>query len=333
LIDEADGKFIAKIVRRGVPIKNAADLLGWIKFDEHTGVVEITNLRAQLARSFLDIGYSTKKDSKELAGAHGEGAKVGALVLVREGYGVIYEASGFNWRFYFPPLKDFRNNEPVSRLYCSLTVIPGKKLEAPVPEKQLRNLIANPGQDVTVRIGAVGPAKGPNGRPVTMDIFRSWIGVSMDLDRPSEIIETRPYGSIILDERFAGKIYLKSLHLENIEPSKPYKHAYDFSVGVTNRDRGSMLSQRQEAKYVAWMWSDAIHRNQPQMIENYVEMITSMEVEWADVNLIASFLNERTAWRIWKFLRNQDPERELFYHGTRNADRVLYTSRFSIILA
>jgi hypothetical protein len=100
LIDEPDGKFVAKIVRRRVPINNATDVLGWIKFDENTGIVELTNLRAQLSRSFLDIGCSTKKNSKGLAGAHGEGAKAGALVLVREGYGVVYDASGFNWRFF-----------------------------------------------------------------------------------------------------------------------------------------------------------------------------------------------------------------------------------------
>jgi hypothetical protein len=332
LIDEADGKFVAKIVRRGVPIKNATDLLGWINFDENTGVVEITNLRVQLARSFLDIGYSTKKNSKGLAGAHGEGAKAGALVLVREGYGVVYEASGFNWRFCFPPAKAFRNKEPASRLYCSLTPISKKNSEAPAPEQQSTDLIANPCRDVTVRIGAVGPIKGTNRKPVTMDIFRSWIGVYMDLDRPSEIIETRPYGSIILDERFTGKIFLKGLHIENIDASKLYKYAYDFSTGATDRDRGSLLNQRQQARYLAWMWSHAIHHNRPRMIENYVAMITNTEVEWADVNLLATFLSKSTAWKIWKFLRNQDPSRDNFYHGTRNADKVLHFSHFSLIL-
>jgi hypothetical protein len=64
------------------------------------------------------------------------------------------------------------------------------------------------------------------------------------------------------------------------------------------------------------------------MIENYVAMITSMEDEWADVNLIAKFLDRPTAWTIWNFIRNQDPLRGLFYHSRQTADKVSHISLF-----
>lgn len=66
-------------------------LLGFISWEN--GVLEFTNFGAQLSRSSLDMGKTTKRQKDDLAGIHGDGFKVASLVMVRKGYKVRYEAS------------------------------------------------------------------------------------------------------------------------------------------------------------------------------------------------------------------------------------------------
>src|SRR6266487_3996847 len=100
-IESSDHHFVAKVIRRGQQHPDGTPtLLGWIRFDSGTGVIEITNCNAQLGPSFVDIGRSTKKKSNALAGGYGEGAKIAALILTRDGYQFQYQATSFNWKFY-----------------------------------------------------------------------------------------------------------------------------------------------------------------------------------------------------------------------------------------
>lgn len=94
-----------------------------------------------------------------------------------------------------------------------------------------------------MRIGSIESGKG---RKVTMEEFRAWIKVSLDLHRPSNAIETGA-GSIILHENFRGKIFLKGLHLENYQSSKLFKYGYNFANGSVDRDRKKMANAYQEA--------------------------------------------------------------------------------------
>jgi hypothetical protein len=292
-------------------------LLGWIRFDSGTGLIEITNCNAQLGPTFIDIGGSTKKKSNALAGGYGEGAKIAALILTRDGYQVQYQSTSFNWKFYLGGPKGLN-------FFCSLSPISDRELgyrraqhEAAFRQGTLRDMVANPGEDVMVRIGSIESGKG---KKVTMEEFRAWIKVSLDLHRPSNAIETG-VGSIILDESFSGKIFLKGLHLENYQSSKLFKYGYNFANGSVDRDRKKMANAHQEAYDLATLWASGIEHHQEITLAKYVEMMLD-DTEWADVNLVERYISRPTLQKIWQFLLNKDPAREVFYHDDRNGDLV-----------
>jgi hypothetical protein len=89
-----------------------------------------------------------------------------------------------------------------------------------------------------VRIGSIESGKG---RKVTIEEFRAWIKVSLNLYRPSNAIETGA-GSIILNENFCRKIFLKGLHLKNYQLLKLFKYGYNFANSSVDRDRKKMAN-------------------------------------------------------------------------------------------
>lgn len=298
-------------------------LLGFISWDK--GTIQYSNFGAQLARRCLNMGTTTKRDDDDLAGTHGEGFKVASLVMVRRGYHVRYEASSFYWNFAFG-----RNDKDV--LYCKLSAVKEKKLKklmdvfaAKAKRGIRRELKGNIWEDVTVRIGVVHG----QGKRVEKADFLRWIKVSLDLDSPSNVITT-PYGSLILDERFKGRIYLKGLYLE-AEPAMPFKFCYNFYRGEVNRDRERFSNTKEEAKTLAKIWAEAVKLDEASSLPHLVEMLQA-DKKWADVNLAQDYMSEETAKAIWKRLRDENIEGKRFYYYAQDGDKVrfpLFSSHFS----
>ena len=161
-------------------------MLGYIRFVEDKGTLELTNFGAQLSRKSLDLGATSKRDKTHLAGTHGEGFKVAALVMARHGYQVRFEASSYYWSFRFGGPGD-------KHLYCHLTPISETKIKKQMKANRAetsqgfpRDLKANNWEDVTVRIGRL---YGPQwGKRIEKQQFLSWVKVAIDLDQPPEFL-------------------------------------------------------------------------------------------------------------------------------------------------
>jgi hypothetical protein len=297
------------------------ELLGFILWND--GTIQYSNLGAQLSRKALNFGVSTKRNDDDLAGVHGEGFKVASLVMIRRGYRVRYEASKFYWNFQF-------GGRDGDLLYCKLTQMEGKKLEKQMAEYEARvrsgsarELKANIWEDVTVKIGRVQG----RGDRIERDDFLRWIKISLDLDRPSKIIRTR-HGSLILDDEFRGRIYLKSLLLEG-ESATPFKFCYNFYTGQINRDRQRLSSPREEARTLAKIWGEAVTLNEEAALPELIELLQA-DKPWPDVNLAEEHMSKETAQKVWQKLRNANADRKLFYYFDQNGDKVrLPTSKRS----
>jgi hypothetical protein len=114
-----------------------------------------------------------------------------------------------------------------------------------------RELKANNWEDVTVRISRV---HGPHwGEKIEKRQFMSWIKVAIDLDPPSRCFETA-HGTLIQDESFGNKVYLKGLLLEGNSLAKSFKFGYNLVEGVVNQDRQRLSDTREEAKVLANIW-------------------------------------------------------------------------------
>ena len=288
-------------------------MLGFILWND--GTIQYSNFGAQLSRKALNFGMSTKSEDDDLAGVHGEGFKVASLVMIRKGYRVRYEASQFYWNFQF-------GGRDGDLLYCKLTRMDGKKLDKLMGEYKTRvksgstrELKANIWEDVTVKIGRVLG----RGERVDRADFLRWMKISLDLDRPSTIIRTR-YGSLILDDQFKGRIYLKGLLLEG-ESTNPFKFCYNFYRGEVNRDRERLSSPTDEAKTLARIWGEAVRLNEAAALPKLVEMLQG-DTPWADANRVEEYISIETARRIWKRLQDENARGILFYYYNQHGDQV-----------
>ena len=164
-------------------------------------------------------------------GVHRPAWQVLALVmLLYKGHQVHYEASKYHGNLCFSG-----NNK--RQLYCCLSPISEtklkKKIEAystKVNKGTSRKLTANIWEDVSVKLGRL---HGSQGRGIAMADFKKWLEVSIDLDRPSKVIEIA-HGNLILDPKFSGRVYLKGLLLESYSSATKFRFGYNLFQGHVN---------------------------------------------------------------------------------------------------
>jgi hypothetical protein len=275
------------------PLGLNRELLGYIWFKRKEGSVKITNFQAKLERRNLELGSSTKRGNNTMAGTHGEGLKLAALVLRREKRRVRITSSKYNWTFGFRgPTK--------SIFFCKLTPAPPTQLDA--VNKILGNLKADPATDVSIVID-----KGRDGKEISEEEFRTWLRVSLDVERPkdpTDIIET-PQGDLILDENYAGKMYLKGLLLPSGGSTIKTQHAgYNLLRGQINRDRERLKNEDEESQTLMHIWEHAIETCGDKVLQRYISLLQENS-DCVDVNRAERLISRRTALAIWERLKSQ----------------------------
>ncbi|KIX03818.1 uncharacterized protein Z518_07371 [Rhinocladiella mackenziei CBS 650.93] len=287
--------------------KASQELLGFIRFNKSVGSLELSNFNAHLEVKHLGIGESSKVGQDKFAGTHGEGFKIAALVMRREGHSVRFASSSYYWNF------GFRGANRAT-LCCSLRQA---KAEAVKRKQEVyankvtapnfrRGLTANIWEDVTVRIGK---GRGDDGTKLLEKDFRSWMEVSIDLNPPksTKIIRT-DYGDLILDSRFAGHIYLKGLRIPGHGSSdRDYVFGYNFIRGSINRDRQRLANPLEEAELLAQIWHESMRAKGDDITDAYINLFRDHE-ECADIALAIEKLSLCTAKIIWHRLRSSFPD-------------------------
>ena len=308
-------------------VSSSPELLGYIRFNKKAGNLEITNFKAQLRRKFLSMGRTSKRDLEVLAGIHGEGFKLAALVMRRNEYSVRYTASSFYWNFGFRGT--YRDH-----LYCQLS--PAKMELVEKRRKDYATKAARPNfnrgpfaniwEDVRL---VVGKGRGPYGNKISEDDFRIWLKTTLDLDQPSEIVQTAD-GDLILDEEFSSRIYLKGLLIpgHNSSHGREYVFGYNFIRGDINRDRERLASEAEEAEMLANIWGKAMIAKGDSIIDRYVRLFLESE-DCTDIALANKNLSLSTTRIMWTRLRTSSPD--VFFYCNRehshpdHDDQVRYT--------
>ena len=72
-------------------------ILGSLTFDPIQNKLLLVNKYTSLHKRILLLGYTKKSQKREVIGQFGEGLKIGALALVREGGIVSMETSDDRW--------------------------------------------------------------------------------------------------------------------------------------------------------------------------------------------------------------------------------------------
>ena len=295
---------------------NTGKLLGFIRYEEKTGRLELVNFRAQLSLSSLALGYTTKQNQGKLAGCHGEGFKLAALVFLRKGYAVHIAASSHYWKFHW-------GKNDSRQLYCKITAPREHVLQqqrgaydAIVQGRSPREKRANILADVKFTVGLY---RG-DGKNIPAEDIRHWIKTTLDLYPPALIIQSSK-GRLILDPQYSNMVYLKGLLLERAPKSKNFKFGYDLNEGTVNRDRHWVRDPELVASNLVTIWEEAIEKNQAATLAKYVNMHRDA-VKWADVDLAADHITQTLAQKIWQFLCTENSEGEMFYHDSTHGDSV-----------
>lgn len=279
--------------------------------------MEFTNFGSALNRQCLELGYSSKVVDDRLAGGHGEGLKIAALILCRNQHHVKISANGFYWNFRF-------GGKQGHNFYCRLHPASADKIvrlkaayEARCAAGRQRQLAANIWEDVSVLI-----EKGHNnGCPLKIEELRDWMRTTIDIYPPTERIRTLN-GDLILDPAYAGKLYLKGIQVPLVSAGKhDFCFGYNLMSGSLNRDRQQMMDIEEEARNVALIWEGAIRQQEERTVPLYTGLLRYQPLS-ADVKLAERETSKATAERIWTGLLSEAKTAGTFYYCEDRGDAV-----------
>jgi len=215
------------------------------------GMLVIENEGARLPREAMLIGYSTKRDKKEMLGQFGEGLKLGAMALVRDGYKVRILNGDEVWK------PEIRKSE---------------KFNADVLAFDIKKTRGAGYDGVKVEIENVG-----------VESWEKFKKMFIFLCEPKNTVDT-PVGSMILDPDFAGMIFVKGVFVER---EAKFHVGYNLLNVETDRDR-KMISRFDLRWETSRVWDFAVKQN-PELISRALDLLKhgAEEVEsWARTSFV-----------------------------------------------
>ena len=171
-----------------------------INYDESTETLTITNRRAKLPISSLVLGGSSKREMENQIGHEGEGYKLALVVLLRKGYNVRILNSDKEW------IPSFEFSE---KFNSKILTIHSKSIEDT--------------NKVSFIIKGITPT-------VYNDLYKYFPCIDDDF---GETVECST-GSILLDERFKGKMFVGGLYIQD---DNNFSYGYNFNSDAVTLDR------------------------------------------------------------------------------------------------
>lgn len=171
-----------------------------INYDENTETLTITNRGAKLPISSLVLGGSSKREMENQIGHEGEGYKLALVVLLRKGYNVIILNSDKEW------IPSFEFSE---KFNSKILTIHSKSIEDT--------------NKVSFIIKGITPT-------VYNDLYKYFPCIDDDF---GETVECST-GSILLDERFKGKMFVGGLYIQDDDN---FSYGYNFNSDAVTLDR------------------------------------------------------------------------------------------------
>ncbi|KAJ5379640.1 hypothetical protein N7509_012759 [Penicillium cosmopolitanum] len=256
---------------------------------------------------------SSRGDQNQLAGSHGDGLKLAAVALSRDGYRLQVAASRCSWNFHL--------REPCkSRLHCTIT--PSRQSGSTRTDwaEDIAGLRFQTERDVAVLIG---PGRTTQGRPVAPEEVLEWLQISLDirgLSYPSSVVETS-HGDLLFDQNLLGRIYAHGVLISGTNSIYPFKVGYNFTEGKFNRDRRWLMDRHGLAERVCRIWESALQTHEAVLLPIYVSLLRKTPA-LMDVSLAADLLLTSTISRIWTYLLHESKGKDFFYCEASGAQDV-----------
>jgi hypothetical protein len=197
----------------------------FIEYQADKQTLIIGNKKSVLSAKTLLLGTSSKKDNPETIGQYGEGYKLATLVALRCGCKVTFYNYGKKevWR---PRIVKARRYEGAE----VLTFFTEKYVFSKVPDN-----------DLTIVIEGIWSSE-----------YEEIVQSNLRLQENLETIETE-LGTVLLDKRLAGKIFVNGLY---VRTEKDFKCGYDIPAKYLKLDRDRKMVSTFDLKwYTSKLWT------------------------------------------------------------------------------
>ena len=289
-------------------------MLGFIRYKKQEKTLRFAIFKATLTLDDLDIGRSSNGASSEVPTALGRGLKLAALEFCRHRLEVRCETGSCYWRF------SLYNGD----LRCQIIQHAAKKLSKKkeaakrASNRGQRGLQSNVWEDVAVVINDKTGV-------LVEDTFRDWLKISLDFHCPkSELLIRTSCGDLILDDNFAGKLYLRRLRARPMTiTGHPYKLGYNFHVGQCNRDNELSVAPFEQARSVTNILEQALCEENPDqglnLIERYLDLFL-FHPHCADLAYADELVSDAVTDMLWEQVQARFPG--CFFYAKEN-DRAI----------
>jgi hypothetical protein len=218
----------------------------------HNNTLRIENEGAVLTRDALLFGTTSKTDRTDMIGKFGEGLKLGVLALVRSGREVKIRTGGEVW---------------------TASIERSKQYQADTLHFDCKGGNEDK-QRVRVEISNVSETDWEGLRDRFLFLTKT---------RKNEIVETKR-GSLLLGERFKGKIYVKGIY---VQEDPQLQAGYDFMHADIDRDR-RMIGDYDRRYESGAIWNLAVAQR-PDLFNTFFEHVEKNAPDVAGVGNTATY--------------------------------------------
>ena len=243
--------------------------LGRIVYSPARQKLTLINHDTELVRKVLLLGFSKKTSNKEVIGQFGEGLKVGALALVREGRVVSMETSRDRWRFGLSHDEAF--DEEVLTVF-----VDDRWQESDDDDDDDANL----GQTDT-RVSVF---------PLCHKDWEEYLKRFLFLCPPRDYVKSE-VGTLLVGKHYTGQLYVKGVWVSDLSKDG-LAAGVDLVHLKIDRDRRAVIHLSEIDHQISSMWVHAIEQR-PDLIPYYYKLLE--ENNTSDVRHANFYLSDKTA--------------------------------------
>jgi hypothetical protein len=234
----------------------------FFKYEEISQTLYIGNKSSVLNVNTLLLGASSKRNDPNTIGQFGEGYKIATLVLTRLGKKVTFYNYGVKevWRPRF--VKSKRYDTDILTFFIDKKFIWQK-----VPDNNLTITVEN----------------------ITPEEYGDIVDSNLHLQK-LELVRETPFGRILLEPKFQGKVYVNGLY---VCTHMPYKYGYDFKPQYINIDRDRKLADSFDLEWMSSkMWGGEEGRSTLELIKEDAADVKFISNSYANTTKFQSIADE-----------------------------------------
>lgn len=249
--------------------------LGRIVYTPARERLTLVNHDTELMRKVLLLGFSKKASNKEVIGQFGEGLKVGALALVREGRVVSMETGRDRWKFGLSHDEAF--DEEV------LTVF--------VDDRWNESDDDNNDDDDDLDLGQTDTRVSVF--PLCHEDWELYVNRFLFLCPPSDCIKSET-GTLLIGAHYKGQLYVKGVWVSDLSKDG-LASGVDLVHLKIDRDRRAVIHLSEIDHQISSMWVHAIEQR-PDLVPYYYNLLERNNT--SDVRHANFYLSDEAAFLI-----------------------------------